>query len=148
MASDILNWPRVTADQRLYVSRPAQKNWRGGLEDFYAQFRGDVTKDLWVFSGDDVGPGHLVLTIMQTNPMMIMGIDVMTDEPSDDGGYLWEERPRLHFRHGLVLKQVERRLDFGLADLTGYLEAADIRKTLRAMKVVHENDRGLFGTID
>ena len=85
---------------------------------------------------------------MQTNPMMIMGIDVPLDEKDEEGHQLWEQRPRLHFRHGLVLQQVERRLDFGLADLSGYLEADDIRKVLRAMKTVYSRDQGIFGSID
>ncbi|MCR8899807.1 hypothetical protein NWF34_23010 [Gordonia sp. GONU] len=147
MAEDILNWPRVGSDQRLYVCRPAERQWKGGLEDIHATVRGGEATQGWIFSGDDYQAGHLVLTIMQTVPMLVIGIDVPINQYDTDGNIMWEPRPRVHFRHGLPLDEVEAKSRINLRDLHGYLAAPDIRGVLSAMKSIHAADTGIFGSI-
>ncbi|MFV3116701.1 hypothetical protein [Gordonia amicalis] len=145
MTDDIISWPRVSDGQRLYICRPMAKSWREALRDYYAVERGSQPQhDIWDVSDWNWRAGDLLLTYMQTNPMMIVHLDRLTTDGHNSHQINWAQY--CHFTRGVPLDLVADTAGVGhLTSVDPYLDTTDARRIVAALRREYESGASVFG---
>ena len=142
---DEIDWPkRITKDQRLYVCRPGGRDWREALMNYHAVENGGPEEDRWQVVGDGWRAGDLLLTYMQTSPMMIVHLDEFSAAATSTREIEWLYG--CHFVHGVPLDLVNKRIGYRLEALSTFLNAPDARKVVGALKTEYNLGGSLFGS--
>ncbi|MBJ7289185.1 hypothetical protein [Williamsia sp.] len=144
-ADDQTIWPtRITKDQRLYVCRPHGRDWREALMNYHQVEQGGAPAKLWeVIGGEPWRANDMLITYMQTSPMMIVHLDVLSTASTAKGGIDYDGL--CHFVHGVSLDLVNQRLGFELQTVDLYWEAPEARRIVKALKQEYELGSTLFG---
>ena len=144
MQHDIISWPRVLDGQRLYICRPRAKNWRKALKDYHDVEQGRRPRRVWDVSDEDWRAGDLLLTYMQTNPMMIVHLDRLTTDGQGSQDINWEQY--CHFMKGVPLDLVADTAGIeSLSSIQPYLATAEARRVVTALKREYNRGASVFG---
>lgn len=136
-------WATVKPGQRLYIARPSDQDWQGALREYWDMSEGGRSREVWVVEPPTYRAGDLLLTYMQTRPVMVVCLEQLL-EPAHPSRRLVIDDIAF-FKHGISVDSIADSTGIDLVKLDGYLDSADAQRVIDVLAYEYSADIGVFG---